>query len=132
EELASHFLGKYAQKLSKPVTGFTQEVLQSFNSYEWPGNVRELENVVERAVILCDSDLVGPEDIAIPAALAARDKASQGASLEDVEREHILRVLQECRGNQSRASQILGIDRKTLYLKLRKYGISDQAKSSSP
>lgn len=132
EALALHFLKKYGQKLSKPVKGFTQDVLQSFSAYDWPGNVRELENVVERAVILCDSDLVSPEDIAIPAALASQEKTSQSISLEDVERDHILRVLAECRGNQSKASQVLGIDRKTLYLKLRKYGISDQARNASP
>ena len=92
-------------------------------SYDWPGNVRELENVVERAVILCDNDSIGAEDLSISPARAAGE-GETSSSLDDMEKDHILHVLRQSNGNQSKASHILGIDRKTLYLKLKKYGIS--------
>ena len=85
--------------------------------------MRELENVIERAVIICDSNKIRLEDLSIPAAYAATEKGAV-QSLEDMEKEYILRVLKDANGNQSKASHVLGIDRKTLYLKLKKYGIS--------
>ena len=122
-ELSRFFLKKYSHKLSKSVSDFAREVLELFNSYDWPGNVRELENIIERAVILSDSAQIGKEDVSIPAVHAERE-APAASSLEEMEKEHIQKVLHEAEGNQSKASQILGIDRKTLYLKLKKYGIS--------
>ena len=126
-ELAVYFLQKYGQRLSKQLQGFTQEAFVSLGSYPWPGNVRELENVVERAAILSDADLVGVKDLSIPSISVLQEKGA-GSSLEDMERDYILRVLREYHGNQSKASQVLGIDRKTLYLKLKKYGLSDYVK----
>ena len=122
-ELARFFLKKYTNKLSKSVSDFVPEVLDLFNSYDWPGNVRELENVIERAVILSDSEKIGKEDVSIPAVHTGRETPA-AFSLEEMEKEHIQKVLHEAEGNQSKTSQILGIDRKTLYLKLKKYGIS--------
>ena len=122
-ELARYFLNRYTKKLSKVVKDFTAEALELLGGYHWPGNVRELENVIERAVILCESDSIGAEDLSIPheATVAA---LGTNPSLEEMEKNYILRVLKESNGNQSKASQLLGIDRKTLYLKLKKYGIS--------
>ncbi len=125
--LADHFLGKYCRKLSKEIDGFTEEAAAAFERYSWPGNVRELENVIERAVIICDAQMIGISDLSIPQERPQLQPAAAG-SLEDVEKEHIMKVLRETDGNQSRASQILGIDRKTLYLKLKKYGLQDQPK----
>ena len=122
-ELARYFLKKYSRKLSKVVTDFTGEALELLAGYHWPGNVRELENVIERAVILCESDRIGAEDLSISAA-AAVSELGTNPSLEEMEKNYILRVLKEANGNQSKASQLLGIDRKTLYLKLKKYGIN--------
>jgi two-component system response regulator AtoC len=122
-ELARHFLSAYAKKLSKPLADFTAESLELLSAYRWPGNVRELENVIERAVIVCESDMIGAEDLSIPAFAAIAD-LSVNPSLEEMEKNYIIRVLKETGGNQSKASQLLGIDRKTLYLKLKKYGIS--------
>ncbi len=121
-DLANHFLTKYSNKLSKNVTDFSPQALEALNNYTWPGNVRELENVVERAVIICDSETLGVKDLSIPQTSLVTENPSH-SSLEKIEREHILKVLRETEGNQSKASQILGIDRKTLYLKLRKFGI---------
>jgi len=122
-ELARYFLQKYSRKLSKAVKAFTAEALELLAGYHWPGNVRELENVIERAVILCEADSIGAEDLSIPSA-AAVSELGTNPSLEEIEKNYILRVLKESNGNQSKASQLLGIDRKTLYLKLKKYGIS--------
>jgi two-component system response regulator AtoC len=122
-ELAGHFLGKYAHKLSKSIAGFTAEALELLAGYNWPGNVRELENVIERAVILCEGDRIGAEDLSI-SSYSAVSEMSVNPSLEEMERNYILRVLKEAGNNQSKASQLLGIDRKTLYLKLKKYGIN--------
>ncbi len=121
--LALHFIRKYAAKLSKPIEGCAPAALEMLAAYDWPGNVRELENVIERAVILCDADKIGPQDLAIPATTSLAPRGEQ-PSLDEMEKDYILRVLREAKGNQSRASQILGIDRKTLYLKLKRYGIS--------
>jgi DNA-binding NtrC family response regulator len=120
-DLARHFMKKYSGKLSKVVMDFTAEALELLAGYHWPGNVRELENVIERAVILCESDQIGAEDLSIPAAVT---ELGTNPSLEEMEKNYILRVLKEANHNQSKASQLLGIDRKTLYLKLKKYGIS--------
>ncbi len=122
-ELARHFLATYAKKLSKPIADFTTEGLELLSAYRWPGNVRELENVIERAVIVSESDTIGAEDLSIPSYAAVADM-NINPSLEEMEKNYILRVLKETGGNQSKASQLLGIDRKTLYLKLKKYGIS--------
>ncbi len=121
--LSRHFLKKYSKKLSKPVADFTPEALELLSAYRWPGNVRELENVVERAVIVCETTAIGAEDISISSYAAVAD-LSVNPSLEEMEKNYILRVLKETGHNQSKASQLLGIDRKTLYLKLKKYDIN--------
>ncbi len=122
-ELSKFFLKKYSRKLSKPISDFTPEAMVLLDNYIWPGNVRELENVIERAVILCDTEKMDVEDLSIPAMPLSKEKGIP-PSLDEMEREYIRRVLRETHGNQSKASQMLGIDRKTLYLKLKKYGIS--------
>ncbi len=122
--LAEYFLQKYSSKFSKNVKGFSEAVLSMLRAYDWPGNVRELENVVERAVILSDDELIETDDIAIPGSERHETEGKlPGLSLEDMEKEHIRKVLEETGGNQTKASKILGIDRKTLYLKIRKYGL---------
>lgn len=126
-ELSDFFAEKYSRKISKNIKGFEVDALMVLGSYSWPGNVRELENVIERAVILCESERIGMKDLSIPVLQSAVARGSAG-SLEEMERDYILRVLREFQGNQSRASQVLGIDRKTLYLKLKKYGLSDYVK----
>ena len=121
-ELAASFLQKYATKLGKPVPKLAPAALKALEAYSWPGNVRELENVIERAVILAERDTIASKELSL-----APDDGSEEAppqTLEEMEKEHILRVLREADGNQSRASQVLGIDRKTLYHRLKKYGIA--------
>ncbi|MEJ2182901.1 MAG: sigma-54 dependent transcriptional regulator [Nitrospirota bacterium] len=128
-ELAEHFVAKYASKLAKPVRGVEPAAVGKLVAYHWPGNVRELENEMERAVILTEGESIGSGDLSIP---VTHEEAPAGTSngggpylpLEEMEKDYILKVLRETGGNQSRASQVLGISRKTLYLKLKRYGIS--------
>ena len=116
--LAHHFLRKYAEETGKPVKGFTREAERLLLEYPWLGNVRELENAVERAVVLTRNAYIGPEDLP----MGGRAFASS-LRLEDVEREHILRVLRLTQGNLTRAAELLGIHRNTLREKIRRYGL---------
>ena len=111
------------------ITGFTPRAADQLLRYDWPGNVRELENAVERAVVLAGRPLLDVEDFA-PRGWrpgAAAPPASSGPdellSLEELERRHVLRVLESCGGQKTRAAAVLGINRTTLWKKLRQYGL---------
>jgi DNA-binding NtrC family response regulator len=100
----------------------------------WPGNVRELENFVERLAIFCASGEIGTADVEREASnkrqvisTTETDGSGSKGTLQDMERQHILRVLQEAEGNKSKAARALGIERKTLYEKARRLGIDLQA-----
>lgn len=101
---------------------FSNEALKVLFEYPWPGNVRELQNVVHRTLLLSKNDVIEPPDL--PADLIADPKGS-GRRLEDVERDHILKILKEAGGHKGKAAEILGVDPKTLYRKLLSYGISE-------
>jgi DNA-binding NtrC family response regulator len=118
--LVDHFIRKYSASAKKNVVEAAPEVLERFQAYGWPGNVRELENVIERAVILNAKSRIMLEDL--PDALRAAP-AGPSLSLEEMERRHIVQVLQETKGNVKAAAAVLGIDRKTLYRKTAEYGI---------
>ena len=123
--LVELFIERYARKLTKGIRGISPEALEILKDYHWPGNVRELENVIERAVLLADSTLIGLEEISLHAEPSRADTMPEGSlQLEDMERRHIKRVIEESGWNQTRASRLLGINRKTLYLKLKKYGLT--------
>lgn len=124
--LADHFLARSAERSRKTVRGWRESAKQLLLGHGWPGNVRELENVVERAVALAESDLIGPEDL--PQTIQERKSqdrlataVAQGFTLDQLEREYIERVLELEGGNKTRAAQRLGLDRKTLYRKLEEY-----------
>lgn len=125
EILAQHFLQQLGRSLKRPVQAFAPEVMEVFDSYDWPGNVRELRNVVERMVILADGPLLGleliPDDLK---AAAGTDRKSTVEPLRDMEKQQIIRALQETGGNKQKAAQMLGIDRSTLYKKLKRYGMN--------
>lgn len=130
-QLARYFVERYAGKTGRPVKGFTQLAVEKLSSYDWPGNVRELQNTVERAVILCAGDLVGPGDIQLSALGVHDDERSEAAgrtfgsvTLEALEQQHILAVLGQMNWNKSQAAQILGIERSTLDRKLKRYRVA--------
>jgi two-component system response regulator AtoC len=128
--LARHFLHKFAMETQREEEiALGREAMRLLLDYPFPGNVRELEGAMEHAVILCKGNVIAPEDL--PARLQ-RPRPSGGEegirSLEELERAHIAAVLEECAGNVSKASRILGIDRSTLYLKIEKYGIPKKGK----
>ncbi|MBA7685282.1 Regulatory protein AtoC [subsurface metagenome] len=124
--LANHFLRKHNEKREKSVTAVSERAMKVLTEYDWPGNVRELENVVERAVVLTRSGVIEPDDLwyyELGSKTPSSSDADETRSLTDVEREHIIRILEALNGNIGKASEALGIDRKTLRLKLEKYGI---------
>jgi DNA-binding NtrC family response regulator len=122
--LVNHFLQKYNKKRKIPVTNVEPEAMNLLNSYDWPGNVRELENAIERALILEDEDTLLPRCFPwIGGQKQAKAMLSNSTiySLEEMEKQHIQRVLDETNGHRGQAATLLGIDRKTLYAKVRKY-----------
>jgi two-component system response regulator HydG len=124
--LAEHFLHKYAKAMNRPVPRVTAQAMDLLMNHEWPGNVRELENAIERALVVSREIDLKASDFSFQFQIGAQAQAAAGAggrTLDDVERTHIERVWQECAGNHSRAARILGIDRTTLYNKLKRYGL---------
>jgi len=129
--LAQHFLDNFATKNRKAIKGFTPKAMDHFIKYDWPGNVRELMNAVERGVVLTQSDYVDVEDLPAvikpsrqgPEDLRDFNEIYEDMPLDQVERTFILKTLESADGNKSEASRRLGITRKTLHKKLKKYGV---------
>jgi len=121
--LAQHFLKKFAVENQKEITGFSPEATDFLLNYEWPGNVRELENAIERAVTLARNSSIQLADLPQENLLLVRS-APPGKDLEEVEKNHIIRVLKETQGNYSQAARLLGISRMTLYNKTKAYGLN--------
>jgi two-component system response regulator HydG len=127
--LAQHFLERFSGRNRKTIRGFTPQAMDRLLRYIWPGNVRELMNAVERAVVLARSDILTEEDFSTigetqgPSSEAEREPepASGRVSLEEMERATILKTLEETGGNKSEAARRLGITRKTLHKRLKKY-----------
>ena len=120
--LARHFVEKYARAMAKPVRDFTPEAEAALLAYRWPGNVRELENAVERAMVVGRGPAIRREDL--PFSLETNSAAgTTDLTLDAMEKEHIERVLAQLEGNVTRSAEALGIDRATLYHKIKRYGI---------
>ncbi len=128
--LVDHFVRKYAAAMNKKINRVAPEAMALIQDYDWPGNIRELENAVERALVVAHEPELRQEDFAIkpsqtgPTQQAGAGPAGSSLTLEEVEKAHILRVLEQCNFNQSRAAEMLHIDRVTLHNKLKKYGWS--------
>ena len=135
--LADHILAKLADRMGKPPKRASDAVMSLLASYDFPGNVRELENILERAMIYCEGDAIGVEDLDPALARTGADSrapqpASQGAampaaeedaSLESLEKEAIKKTLERFGGNRSRAAQELGLSRRTIQYKIKRYGL---------
>ena len=122
ESLAKYFLAKYNTKRCKSVKRISAGAMRILHNYDWPGNIRELENTIERAVVLTENEMIEPEDISTYS-LSTQIEGMKEKSLADVEKEHIIKTLDNYEGHKLNASKALGIDRKTLRLKMKKYGI---------
>jgi two-component system, NtrC family, response regulator HydG len=120
--LVEHFVRKFSQAMNKKITRVAPAAMYQLQQYPWPGNVRELENAVERAMVVAREPELQEQDFTLKP--KATNAAPEARTLDDIERVHILRVLEECGGNQSRAAEVLDIDRVTLHNKLKKYGWS--------
>jgi two-component system response regulator HydG len=124
--LAEFFLEKFSQKNRREGISLAPEVLEAFRHYPWPGNIREMENVLERAVILCQGTVVTPENL--PPAIQPRGAWPEGGEekeleLQELERQLISRTLKGVAGQRRQAAEILGISLDELNLKIRSYGL---------
>jgi two-component system response regulator HydG len=131
--LARHFLKMFSEKNNKEIKGFTPRAMDRLIRHDWPGNVRELMNAVERGVVLTRTEYLDEQDFAImqngsqpfAEAVPVFDGKENSLSLEAVEKAAVLRMLEAANGNKSQAARRLGITRKTLHKKLKKYGVMD-------
>jgi DNA-binding NtrC family response regulator len=129
--LVEHFISKYNAEMNMQKKGITDGALKKLLHYEWKGNVRELENVIERAMILSDEDMITEREISLaPVAPSAMDFPIDGtldevarAALRIAESRRIKRALEECGGNKTRAAEVLKVSYKTLLNKIKEYGL---------
>jgi len=123
--LVAHFFQKYNKRVKKKVADISPRALKALKEYDWPGNIRELENTVERAIVLSQGDGIGLEDLMYhgigAGATALSSLSGNSNTLADMEKEYIKAVLKAQSGNKTRTAEILGIDRKTLWAKIKKF-----------
>ena len=120
--LVNHFVRKFSMQMNKKINRVSPKAMDLLQRQPWTGNIRELENAVERAMVVALEPEICEHDFAFKAPAAAANGGS--TALEDIEKAHILRVLEQCNWNQTRAAEALEIDRVTLHHKLKKYGWS--------
>jgi two-component system response regulator HydG len=121
--LTDYFLKIFSERQGKIVEGFSDNAMKALMEYPWPGNVRELENTIERLVVFAQNNTIGSQDLVYSNTVLSHMVGSEPIRLEEMEREHIVKVLAGVSGNKTQAAQLLGIDRKTLRIKLKKYRI---------
>jgi len=127
--LVDHFIRKYARAMNKRFTSISKPAVDILMHYDWPGNVRELENAIERAMVIGREPEIQVADF--PLQVSSGTPPPEGQTLDDVERAHIVKVLEGCNWNQSLAARILKIDRVTLYNKIKKYGFKKAGSAAS-
>jgi DNA-binding NtrC family response regulator len=122
----AHFLDKFSRKIKRSIPAVSDEAMEALKEYAWPGNVRELEHTMERILILEDTDVIRLSDL--PSSISRKrgdfqTLSEEPVSLEELEKRYIRFVLRRTKGKKTEAARILGINRKTLGLKVKKYGI---------
>lgn len=120
--LADYFTEKYCKSMNKPVMEIDQSAIKRLEAYEFPGNIRELENMIERAIVVGNGKTIKVNDLPLDKNAGAGN-ASGPESLEDLEKNHIKKILEKYDGNISRSAKALKIDRATLYNKIKKYNL---------
>ncbi len=123
--LAQHFLCRFAQETNKPIDKINREAMDELMLYDWPGNVRELENAIERAVVVGKDRQIQPEDLPIFCHQPSPSAAAN--TLTEMEKRHIEQILQQTEWNITSSAKILGIDRSTLYSKIKRYNLQKLA-----
>ena len=127
--LANFFLHRYAQKLGREVSSLSEEAMEALMGYQFPGNVRELENIMERAVVLCNGDTIEPahlpDDLVRYERQLGRPALDRMVTLKENERDYIAWVIEQCGGNKTRAAEVLGVDRATLWRKIKRLGLEE-------
>jgi len=124
--LAKHYIHNFNREFNKDVNGLTPEIEGVLKNYEWPGNVRELKNVIERAVLLSNNSTLSPEHLLLGTETGIKNSGYDeevDQSISTIEKQHITGILKETSWRMTKASKILGINRTTLYNKIKHYGI---------
>jgi DNA-binding NtrC family response regulator len=122
--LSIHFFQVYSKKYKKPLRGFTKEAMKRLEEAAWPGNVRELQHVIERAVIMTESEWINPDDLQLRVLNKTSDELDlDNYELDKVEKTIILKVMKMYQGNISKAASELGLTRTSLYRRMEKYGL---------
>jgi two-component system NtrC family response regulator len=125
EQIANHFVSVYSAKIKKRIISIDKSFLQQLKNYEWRGNIRELKNIIERAVILCDVEILTTD--LLPSEIVNYETTSaslSGNTLESVEKIHIQKILVLAKGNKTKTAEMLGIGLTTLYRKIEEYKLS--------
>ena len=136
DAIVHYFIDKYNQSNKKKITGLSAEVRKMFLDYNWPGNIRELENAIEGAVIMAKTEVINKWDIpnsakfSVSSVKITQDEKSLRKIVEQPEKDHIIAILNECNWNRNKAAAALGVNRTTLYNKMKKYNILETAKGS--
>ncbi len=122
--LADHFMGIYKKKYKKNVNRISNEAMNKLNQYHWPGNVRELQHAIERALIMSDSNTLQADDFILSSQPKKSDELEiQTYNLDEIEKNVIMKVMKQNRGNISQAAAELGLTRTSLYRRMEKYGL---------
>jgi Nif-specific regulatory protein len=137
ETLAYFFLNRFREETGRRVDGFSEAAMEHMRQYQWPGNVRELKNMIERAVVLSQGEIIDTVDLTLSSIAPDHDSGHvvaapgeyQPLTIAEVERIHIATTLEENNWNKSRSAGILGIERSTLDRKINRYEITPQQKS---
>ena len=122
--LVEHFIERFNIEMGKNVDGLAETAMRTLMDYHWPGNARELRNVIERSMVVTKGRMILDTDLSLPRAPGVPN--SRGKSLSEMEKEHIRQVLHDNKWNIIRSAQVLGIDRVTLYNKIRKYELKKE------
>jgi two-component system, NtrC family, response regulator AtoC len=130
--LAKHFLEHFNREFGKHVREFALDAGAMLLAYDWPGNVRELRNVIERAVLLADSDTIGAAELPLEVSAPQSAAAAPSGTLEEVERRLLVKALENAGGNQSRAAAALGISRHQIRTRIMRYGLLDTHAHGEP
>ena len=123
--LMKYFLNRFRRREGKMIEGFSPKAMKALTEYHWPGNVRELENTVERLVVFARDKTITTQDLAYSNTMLSSVSMKDPLCLEEIKRLHIIKVLELTEGNKTRAARLLGIDRKTLRMKMKKYQIPE-------